>query len=117
VKSSAPALALRLDSFAYVRHAFDAVLSSPYHTNPLAWWPHFNKVFIMASAQYRIESRCPLMGSLLPPATFKQVYADCSLAVAVAVKSVADPTRQQVRVVHVPTGEIVFQTAPSGSAL
>ena len=78
---------------------------------------HFNEVFIMASAQYRIESRCPLMGSLLPPATFKQVYADRSLAVAVAVKSVADPTRQQVRVVYVPTGEIVFQTAPSGSAL
>ena len=68
----------------------------------------------MASAQYRIESRCPLMGSLLPLATFKEVYADRSLAVAVAVKSVADPTRQQVRVVHVPSGEIIFQTTPFG---
>jgi hypothetical protein len=79
--------------------------------------PHFNEVFIMTSAQYRIESRCPLMGSLLPPATFKQDYANCSLAVAVAVKSVADPTRQQVRVVHVPSGEIVFQTTPFGQGL
>lgn len=64
----------------------------------------------MASAQYRIESRSPLMGSLLPPALFKQMYADCSLAVAVAVKSVSDPSCQQVQVVHVPTGEIVFNT-------
>ena len=64
----------------------------------------------MRSAQYRIESVFPLMGSLIPPTTFKQFYSDPSLAVAVAVKSVADPTRQQVQVVHVPSGEIVFQT-------
>lgn len=68
----------------------------------------------MASAQYRIESRSPLIGSLLPPTTYKEIYADCSLAVAVAVKSVADPTQQEVRVVHVPSGEIVFQTTTSG---
>jgi hypothetical protein len=67
----------------------------------------------MASGQYRIESRSPLMGSLLPPALFKQMYGDRSLAVAVAVKSVSDPSRQQVQVVHVPTGEIVFQTSPA----
>lgn len=67
----------------------------------------------MASRDYRIESNAPLHGSLLPPATFKQLYANCSLAVAVAVKSVADPTRQQVRVVHVPSGEIVFDTGPA----
>lgn len=51
------------------------------------------------------------MGSLLPPQTFKQTYADCSLAVAVAVKSVSDPSCQEVRVVHVPSGEVVFQTS------
>ncbi|MDP1935769.1 MAG: hypothetical protein Q8K91_01030 [Hylemonella sp.] len=66
----------------------------------------------MASAQFRIECRDPLRGSLLPPASnFKSLYADRSLAVAVAVKSLADPTRQQIRVVHIPTGEIVFQTS------
>ncbi|MDW5443267.1 hypothetical protein [Polaromonas sp. SM01] len=63
----------------------------------------------MAFAQFRIESRDPLLGSLLPNATFKECYADRSLAVAVAVKSLADPTRQEIRVVHIPSGEIVFQ--------
>jgi hypothetical protein len=68
----------------------------------------------MPSAQYRIETRSPHPGSLLPfsPGTFEHLYADSSLAVAVAVKSVADPTRQQVRVVHVSSGEVIFQTAP-----
>lgn len=66
----------------------------------------------MSSAQFRIESRDPLNGSLLPCTAMKSLYGNCSLAVAVAVKSVADPTRQQVRVVHVPSGEIVFQTTP-----
>ena len=70
----------------------------------------------MATGQYRIESRAPLLGSLLPLNPFKQLYSDRSLAVAVAVKSVADPTRQQVLVVHVPSGEIVFQTASSRRA-
>ncbi|MGH6636998.1 MAG: hypothetical protein ACREXN_02160 [Polaromonas sp.] len=73
----------------------------------------------MASAHasthdYRIESRDPLGGSLLPSPNVKHLYADYSLAVAVAVKSVADPTRQEVRVVHIPSGEIVFRTAPTG---
>lgn len=66
----------------------------------------------MASAQYRIESRSSLKHGLLPPsATFQSLYADRSLAVAVAVKSLADPTRQQIRVVHIPSGEVVFQTS------
>jgi hypothetical protein len=45
------------------------------------------------------------------PTTHQALYADRSLAVAVAVKSLADPTRQQIRVVHIPSGEIVFQTS------
>ncbi|MES2509356.1 MAG: hypothetical protein V4625_05465 [Pseudomonadota bacterium] len=64
----------------------------------------------MASAQYRIESRDPSQASRLPPTDFNHVFADCSLAVAVAVKSVSDPTRQQVRVVHIPSGEVMFET-------
>lgn len=71
----------------------------------------FNKAFIMAFAQYRIESRNSLQHGLLPPATFRSLYADRSLAVAVAVKSVADPTCQEIRVVHIPSGEVVFQTS------
>lgn len=64
------------------------------------------------AARYRIEGGIPLIGSLLPPGN-EHLYVDCSLAVAVAVKSVADPTRQQVRVIHIPSGEIIFQTAPA----
>jgi len=62
---------------------------------------------------YRIESQDPLLGHLLPASNRKKLFADRSLAVAVAVKSVVDPTRQQVRVVHVPSGEIVFETKPA----
>lgn len=67
----------------------------------------------MAPAQYRIESRNTLRGGLLPPNALRQLYADRSLAVAVAVKSLADPTCQEIRVVHIPSGEIVFQTSPA----
>lgn len=70
----------------------------------------------MATSQYRIESRGPLAGRLLPPPNFNRLYGDRSLAVAVAVKSVADPTCQEVWVVHVPTGEIVFRTTGMGHA-
>lgn len=61
--------------------------------------------------EYRIEHGDPVTGSLLPDSDFQHLYADASLAVAVAVKSVKDPSVQQVRVVHIPTGEIVFGTA------
>lgn len=64
----------------------------------------------MTPAPYRIERTQPPQGGLLPPQTLHEHYRDRSLAVAVAVKSVTDPTREQVRVVHVPTGEVVFQT-------
>jgi hypothetical protein len=60
---------------------------------------------------YRIENVDPVKGSLLPPSSSNHLFADYSLAVAVAVKSVADPTRQEVRVVHIPSGEVVFRTS------
>ena len=63
----------------------------------------------MTSAQYRIGGRLPLLDNLLPSSPFKTLYANRSLTVA--VKSVADPTRQEVRVEHVSSGKIVFQTA------
>jgi len=62
---------------------------------------------------YRIESQDPMLGQLLPGSDRKSLFTNYSLAVAVAVKSVVDPTRQQVRVVHVPSGEIVFETKPA----
>ncbi|MCJ7799993.1 MAG: hypothetical protein MUP33_09620 [Polaromonas sp.] len=65
----------------------------------------------MTFSQYRIEGTDRLMGRLIPSPNFSHLYKNYSLAVAVAVKSLADPTCQQVRVVHVPSGEIVFETA------
>ena len=65
-----------------------------------------------STPHYRIESKEPLLGRLLPPAMFRRLYTDRSLAVAVAVKSVEDPTRQRVRVVNVDNGEVVFDTVP-----
>lgn len=64
----------------------------------------------MTPTPYRIERLQPPHGGLLPEHKLREHYADRSTAVAVAVKSVTDPTREQVRVVHVPTGEVVFQT-------
>ena len=65
----------------------------------------------MAHPQYRIERQQPLRGGLLPPHSLSEYYADRSLAVAVAIKSLKDPMREQVRVVHIATGEVVFETA------
>ncbi len=67
----------------------------------------------MKARQYRIESKEPLLGRLLPTASLKRIYANPSLAVAIAVKSVLDPTRQNVRVVDVDSGEVVFETRPA----
>ena len=68
----------------------------------------------MASKQYRIESNYPLRGSLLPLLSLQKLYNNRGLAVAVAVKSLTDPTRQHIRVVHVDSGEVVFETGPVG---
>jgi hypothetical protein len=65
----------------------------------------------MTQPQYRIERPHRLHGSLLPVDRLEELYSDRSLAVAVAVKSVQDPTRERVRVVHIATGEVVFETA------
>lgn len=67
--------------------------------------------------QYRIESMAPLGGRLLPAPSGSRLYGDRSLAVAVAVKSVTDPSCQEVWVVHVPTGEVVFRTTGMGHAV
>lgn len=77
-------------------------------------WPSLetNCVKTMACPEYRIERPQPLPGGLLPPQNPDELYTDRSLGVAVAVKSLKDPSRERVRVVHIPTGEVVFQTAP-----
>lgn len=71
----------------------------------------------MRSVGFRIESSQPLHNRLLP-ADLQQglLYHDASLAVAMAVKSVRNPAAQEVRVIHVPSGEVVFRTTASAEA-
>jgi hypothetical protein len=65
----------------------------------------------MTSAHYRIESSHPIASRLLPLSGTQQQYvvSDRALAVAVAAKSTTRPGGQEIRVVHVPTGEVVFR--------
>lgn len=67
----------------------------------------------MTSADYRIESTHPIAGCLLAqPGRRHYVVRDRALAVAVAAKS--STGGQEIRVVHVPTGEVVFRKSPTG---
>jgi hypothetical protein len=74
----------------------------------------------MAPAQYRIESSHPISGRLLPVSGASHYYFnDRALAVVMAAKSVTSPSGQEIRVVHVPTGEVVFRklAAPRDEAV
>lgn len=63
----------------------------------------------MTSTEYRVESNHPISGRLLPVSHSQQYFfGNCSLAVAIAAKSVTKPSGQEIRVIHVPTGEVVF---------
>lgn len=70
----------------------------------------------MASAEFRVESNYPIAGRFLPkPAAQQYFFNDRGLAVAMAAKSVTHPS-SEIRVVHVPTGEIVFRKEPAPRA-
>ncbi len=70
--------------------------------------------------QYRIESNRPLAGrfSAVPPLAPDQplVVGNRGLAVALAAKSFRAEVGHEIRVVHVPTGEIVFRKQEDASA-
>ena len=63
------------------------------------------------TADYRIESSRPIDGRFWP-ASGAQHYAvkDRALAVSLAAKSFSADS--EIRVVHVPTGEVVFRKPP-----
>ena len=58
---------------------------------------------------YKIESTAPIVASL-PGAQVRDGsrLASRELAVSLAAKSITDPPGGVVRVVHVPTGEVLF---------
>ena len=69
----------------------------------------------MSSADFRVESNHPISGRLWPLSGSQQYFfSNRSLAVAMAAKSITKPSGQEIRVVHVPTGEVVF-TKPGSS--
>jgi hypothetical protein len=64
----------------------------------------------MTSAEYRIESNEPLAGRLLPVGGQRHLLVgDRGLAVSLAAKNFVTAQGQEIRVVHVPTGEIVYR--------
>lgn len=64
----------------------------------------------MTSADFRVESNHPIAGRFLPVSGSQQYFfSDRSLAVTMAAKSTTKPVGQEIRVVHVPTGEVVFR--------
>ena len=65
----------------------------------------------MTSADYRIESSQPIVGRIWPAKGQRQLAVkDRALAVSLAAKSFSDDS--EIRVVHVPTGEVVFRKPP-----
>jgi hypothetical protein len=68
----------------------------------------------MTSADFRVESSHPIASGLFPASGSRQyLFSDRALAVAMAAKSNTKPTGQEIRVVHVPTGEVVFRKPAS----
>ena len=65
----------------------------------------------MTSADYRIESSQPIAGRFWPQAGSLQfAVSDRALAVSLAAKSFSRDS--EIRVVHVPTGEVLFRKPP-----
>lgn len=64
----------------------------------------------MTPADYRIESSHPIQHPWLPVREAQQHFvSDRALAVTMAAKSTTRPSGKEIRVVHVPTGEVVFR--------
>jgi len=59
---------------------------------------------------YWIESDLALSGDWLPPDAFSRVYEDCAAAVAMAIEGVDDPATEEVPVVDVATGTVVWRS-------
>ncbi|MEJ6020820.1 hypothetical protein [Ramlibacter sp. PS4R-6] len=70
----------------------------------------------MPSEEFRVESSYPIAGRFLPqPGAQQYFFSDRGLAVAMAAKSFTQPSGE-IRVVHVPTGEVLFRKQPAGRA-
>lgn len=69
----------------------------------------------MRTLNYRIESSHPMVCRLLSaPLETALLMSDGEAAVAVAAKSVTKPSGHEIRVVYVPTGEVIFAKSADG---
>ena len=60
---------------------------------------------------YRIESDYPLKSDELPKDAFTRHYGERAVAVAIAIEGVDDPKEQEVRVICVETGAVVWRAS------
>ena len=61
---------------------------------------------------YRLESTHPIVGPLISSINQTALYiSDGAIAVVLAEKSYTLPFGKEIRVVHVPSGEVVFRKA------
>ncbi len=65
----------------------------------------------MSATTYRVESSHPIVGPLCPTSTASKfhTFVDRALAIVMAAKSMTHPSGHEIRVVHVPTGQVVFR--------
>ena len=59
---------------------------------------------------FRIESDVDLKSDWLPTVALNAVYRDRSAAVATAIEGVEDPAIEEVRVVDIDTGTVVWRS-------
>ena len=62
------------------------------------------------SQGFRIESKFALESDWLPKSVFTVIYPDSSTAVATAIEGVEDPQEQEVCVVDISTGKVVWRS-------
>lgn len=68
----------------------------------------------MPTTEFRVEANHPIDSRFLAaPGARQYFFRDRALAVAMAAKSFTKPSGE-IRVVHVPTGEVVFRKRSSG---
>lgn len=70
----------------------------------------------MTHADYRIESAHSIAGPLLQDSGFSMyLVSDGGVAVVMAAKCFTIPGGEEIRVVHVPTGEVIFRKTTATS--
>jgi hypothetical protein len=71
----------------------------------------------MPTETYRVESEHPIESPLFQVSGATEILLrNADLAVVMAAKSRTVPVGREIRVVHVPTGEVVFRKSAAGQA-